>query len=184
MLIGIVLLGGALSLFLYNLWDANRAYIASTDVLEKLEKITINTDEETSTEMKTITIDGYDYIGTITIPSLNIELPVMQEWSYEGLKIAPGRYSGSVFTNDLVIAAHNYEKHFKYIKDLVSGDSVIFKDINNQEYIYEVIEVELLEPTQIKEMSVKTSNDNWDLTLFTCLPGGSARYATRCKRIN
>ena len=43
--------------------------------------------------------------------------------------------------------------------------------------------VENLQPTQIEEMTEKTEeSDEWDLTLFTCTTGGSARCAVRCVR--
>lgn len=41
---------------------------------------------------------------------------------------------------------------------------------------------EVLQPTQIEKMTVKSSGDDWDLTLFTCTTGGQARYALRCVR--
>ena len=42
---------------------------------------------------------------------------------------------------------------------------------------------ENLQPTQIEEMTEKTEeSDEWDLTLFTCTTGGSARCAVRCVR--
>lgn len=43
--------------------------------------------------------------------------------------------------------------------------------------------MENLQPTQIEEMTEKTEeSDEWDLTLFTCTTGGSARCAVRCVR--
>ena len=87
----------------------------------------------------------------------------MQQWSYPGLKIAPGRYFGSLYTDDLVIAGHNYARHFSPLTQLT-------------------VDTEVLQPTQIEEMAVKTPENNWDLTLFTCTTTGQARYALRCVR--
>lgn len=56
--------------------------------------------------------DGEEYVGTITIPTLNIELPVMFEYSYTRLKKAPCRYYCNIYTNDLIICAHSYKTHF------------------------------------------------------------------------
>lgn len=33
-------------------------------------------------EMPVKTIEGVDYIGILTIPALELELPVISEWSY------------------------------------------------------------------------------------------------------
>ena len=66
--------------------------------------------------MPTIEIDGYVYVGTIQLPTLNIELPVMNNLSNQGLKISPCLYSGSIYKENAVIAAHNYINHFAYMK--------------------------------------------------------------------
>lgn len=53
-------------------------------------------------------IDGQTYIGVLDIPALELSLPIISEWSYAGLQIAPCRYAGSVYLENLVIAGHNY----------------------------------------------------------------------------
>ena len=106
----------------------------------------------------------------------------MQQWSYPGLKIAPGRYSGSLYTDDLVIAGHNYARHFSPLTHLTVGTEVLFVDMNDNTWHYAVSDTEVLQPTQIEEMAVKTPDSNWDLTLFTCTTTGQARYALRCVR--
>ena len=63
--------------------------------------------------------------------NLRLALPVMQQWSYPGLKIAPGRYSGSLYTDDLVIAGHNYARHFGPLAQLTVGTEVLFVDMND-----------------------------------------------------
>ena len=106
----------------------------------------------------------------------------MAQWSYAGLKIAPGRYSGTTYGDDLVICGHNYAMHFSPIKWLAIGSSVYFTDADGLRWSYEVESVETLRPTQIEEMTTATETDSWDLTLFTCTSGGNARYAVRCVR--
>ena len=133
--------------------------------------------------MTVTAIDGWDYIGYLSIPSIGLALPVMSEWSYPGLKIAPGRYAGSVFTDDLVICGHNYARHFSPVKRLAAGTTVQFVDMDGREWDYTVSKVETLQPTQIEEMVGKADGDDWDLTLFTCTTGGSARCAVRCTRV-
>ena len=46
---------------------------------------------EEDKKMTEVEIDGNLYIGYISIPALNKELPVMSTWSYPKLKIAPCR---------------------------------------------------------------------------------------------
>ena len=143
-------------------------------------KVTMGADD-----LANLTVDGEERldIGYLSIPSIGLELPVMSQWSYAGLKIAPGRYSGSTYADNMVVCAHNYAKHFSPIKWLTEGAQVYFTDMDGMRWTYEVSYVENLQPTQIEEMTEKTEeSDEWDLTLFTCTTGGSARCAVRCVR--
>ncbi|MCD7732193.1 MAG: sortase, partial [Oscillospiraceae bacterium] len=183
------LLIGALSLYLYNRQDAERAATASTEAEEKLSDAMLSassSDFELSVEeddngnaysVVSLDVDGDSYIGVLSIPSFGLELPVLSEWSYAGLKNSPARYTGSASAGNLVICAHNYERHFGNIKDLDIGAEITFTDVTGTVYEYEVIEVENLQPTAISEMII----GDWDLTLFTCTRSGQARVTVRCK---
>ena len=69
-------------------------------------------------EMPVESIDGNDFIGVLQIPALDLELPVISEWSYPNLRIAPCRFSGSAYLDDMVICGHNYSAHFGKLKKL------------------------------------------------------------------
>ena len=186
MIVGILLILGALALLGYNQWDANRADKASQDALGKLEETLTETIEDKTKdeepvvqpeldpeqEMTVTDIDGWGYIGYLSIPSIGLELPVMSEWSYAGLKVAPGRYSGSTYADNMVVCAHNYAKHFSPIKWLALGSEVYFTDMDGQRWSYEVSNVETIQPTDIDKMITASDEDAWDLTLFTCTTGG------------
>ena len=194
MILGALLILGALGLLAYNEWDASRADKASQEALGKLEETLNETIEEKADseviqpeldpeqEMTVTDIDGWGYIGCLSIPSIGLELPVMSEWSYAGLKVAPGRYSGSTYADNMVVCAHNYAKHFSPIKWLALGSEVYFTDMDGQRWSYEVSNVETIQPTDIDKMITASDEDAWDLTLFTCTTGGRARCAVRCVR--
>ncbi|MCD7804665.1 MAG: sortase [Oscillospiraceae bacterium] len=187
--IGILLMIGALSLYLYNRYDAERAANASIEAEEKLTDamksavgseytLSVETDDNGNTySVVSLDVDGDSYIGVLSIPSFGLELPVLSEWSYAGLKNSPARYTGSASAGNLVICAHNYERHFGNIKDLDIGAEITFTDVTGTVYEYEVIEVETLQPTAITEMIT----GDWDLTLFTCTRSGQARVTVRCQ---
>lgn len=189
MILGILLLIASACLLTYNRWDNWRAgqriaYIQ--DALEEAEEeggfpAVDDTGDDYGGEMATIEIDRYAYIGTLSIPGYGLELPIMSEWSYPGLKVAPGRYSGSVWTDDLIICGHNYDRHFGNLKYLENGDSIAFTDVDGNVFDYLVEEVLILQPTDVEEMVTQTE-DEWDLTLFTCTLGGQARVTVRCSR--
>ena len=122
-------------------------------------------------EMPTVTIKGEAYIGTLRIPTLDLELPVISQWSYPGLKLAPCRYWGSAYQENLIIAAHNYKAHFGRIKSLEIGAPVAFTDVDGNHFHYVVEEIETLSATAREEMKA----GGWPLTLFTCTPGGQSQ---------
>ncbi|MCL2461950.1 MAG: sortase [Defluviitaleaceae bacterium] len=124
----------------------------------------------------TLVYEGNSYLGLITIPELSLSLPVMDEWSYPNLRISPCRYTGSVAENDLVIAAHNYSRHFGNINRLSDGDLVIFTDADGVDHRYLVAEVTTLNPADISGMT----DSGYALTLFTCTYSGQARVTVRC----
>ena len=197
MVLGALLILASLGLLAYNKWDAARADKAAQTALGELENTLTKTIEEKNKAdevvlqpeldpdqpMTEVELDGWNYIGYLSIPSIGLNLPVMSEWSYAGLKIAPGRYSGSTYADNMVVCAHNYAKHFSPITWLAEGAEVYFTDMDGMRWSYEVSAVETIQPTQIEKMTEKTEDsENWDLTLFTCTTGGSARCAVRCVR--
>lgn len=175
--LGIVLLTAALSLFLFNRDEAYKADQASQEVLSQMHFD--GTPDPYNNEMPTVEIDGNDYIGYLSIPDLDINLPVMAEWNYERLKTAPCRYYGSTKTNDLVIAAHNYFCHFGKISELEKGDKISFTDMNGTVTDYQVEVKDILSPAAVEEIT----NGDYDLTLFTCTYGAQSRVAVRCIKV-
>ena len=130
-------------------------------------------------EMPTMEIDGQTYIGYLEIPTIGLTLPVMSDWSYPQLRIAPCRYWGSVYDNSMVIMAHNYDRHFGRIATLELGDPVQFVCADGEIFSYVVSGHETLRPTDVEQMLDSAS----DLTLFTCTYGGRTRVTVRLSRV-
>ena len=189
MVVGLILVLCAAGLVFYNMWDSARAGKESDAIVSDLDKEV--PDEEPfiePDEMPTIMIDGYEYIGELLIPGLDISLPVMADWDYTRLKISPCRYSGSYLNNDLVICAHNYARHFSPIKWIGVGEPVYFKAVNGRVYEYAVTNRETLQPTDVDLLVSNKNNtedalEDWDLSLFTCNTGGKTRCVVRCERV-
>lgn len=179
--LGGILIVLALSLVVYNFWEDLQAKQSSEDIICKLPIINNEVDiplYETNPEMEmpAVEINGNLYIGRIEFPTLNISLPVMKEWSYPRLKIAPCRYSGSAYKDNMVIIAHNYKSHFGNLKTLMSEEPVIFTDVDGNVFRYKVAEIDELQPTDIDKVTV----ENRDLTLMTCTIDSKCRVTVRC----
>lgn len=189
---GCVLLVAAGCLTAANLLEQRRAAESVDSVMQQLEAVvpepgTVELPPDQTPdyilapemEMPTVKIGDYEYIGYITIPALNLDLPVMSEWSYPNLKLSPCRYTGSVYTDDMVICAHNYNMHFGGLKNLLAGDAVYFTDVDGNQFSYVVAELEQLAPNEAKRMR----SGDWALSLFTCTVGGRFRVTVRCDKL-
>ena len=190
--IGCVLRLAALGLYGYNRYEdaqaGAEAQVVVQDLEQKLEQ-TVSKAESTETssdseemlspELPVVMLDGYDYIGVISIPAIDIKLPVMSDWSYPKLKISPCREFGSSRTDDLVIAAHNYESHFGKLGSVSVGDNVIFTDMDGVENHYIVQKTDILQPTDVDAVE----HSGYDLVLYTCTYGGKTRITVFCDRI-
>lgn len=181
-LLGVVCILSSLGFVAYNQWADKNAEKIARALLEDVqsiidENITDSEDEESvPTEMATVQVGGYDCIGILSIPGLNLELPVLTEWSYGKLKKAPCHYYGTYYEKDFVIAAHNYKSHFGRLSELQPGDVVFFTDVNGVAYYYEVVLLETLPKEATKEMIAS----GFALSLYTCTPGGANRVTVRC----
>lgn len=174
-IVGAVLILSALSLFFYNRNEDTQAGQEAENLLSDVQAVIQEKKETRLTE-----IDGYECEGYISIPDLELELPVMTEWNYARLKIAPCRQFGSSKTDDLVIAAHNYKNHFGRLSQLESGDTIVFTDMDGIENKYEVILIDTLEPDEVEAVQ----NSGYDLVLYTCTYGGKTRVAVFCNRMD
>lgn len=197
-ILGICCLIAAVGLIAYNRWEAENAQDASKNILQNVRETILDTAPEESIpeegtrdesgkipvdlprEMLTTQVNGYDCIGVLSIPVLELELPVLTDWSYAKLKIAPCHYFGSCFEKDFVIAAHNFQSHFGRLSELQPKDLVLFTDISGTVYCYEVVLLETLPANATEEMITS----GFDLSLYTCTPGGASRITVRCNTIN
>lgn len=174
LIFGISLIALSFLLLIHFEWEEKYSKRESNNIMNKL------IDEESKNEENNlIVINDLEYIGYIVIPSLDLNLPVSKNFSYSSLKKTPALYYGSVKNNNLVICGHSYKSHFGYLYKLKKGDEIIFIDVNNNKYTYEVELVEELESTDIKEMI----ESDFDLTLYTCTKDGLRRVTVRCNRI-
>lgn len=191
-ILGSALIFGALALFLYNYREQEQAAEASSVVMPQIVEVIHRHREEQEEvfepvhhyvaderRMESVNVNGWEYVGFVGIPALEKELPIFSQWSYYKLKNAPCRYWGDMYTNDLVVMAHNYPTHFGGLADLRAGDTVTVTDMNGVTFTYEVIAVEALDPYATEDMIA----GDYDLTLFTCTYGGQSRVTVRCDKI-
>lgn len=128
-------------------------------------------------EMPGEKVNGHEYIGTLSIPSLGLKVPVQRNWSYENLSVSPCRYSGSAYAGNLAIIAHTY--HFGKLSSLALDATVTFTDMENNVFRYVVREKNTISPNDANEIA----HSGYDLTLVTCTLSGTKRVAVYCERV-
>lgn len=191
--LGAVLILSALLLFLHNEEEAANAGEAANAALREVQTAIREYEvppkesdaaqpEETAVTPQPLTavnINGYNYIGYIAVPNLELELPIMEECDYTRLQIAPCLQFGSPLTDDAVIAGHNYKQHFLPLHDIQVGEYVTFTDMTGGVIEYSVAEVKTMDPTLVDEVE----NSGYDLVLYTCTIGGRTRVVVYCERL-
>ena len=192
--LGLLLLVAAAALTGYNLQEANRAKASADALLEALKPALPEPPGDADPaadgpdkqpdfvrfpdmEMPVKIVNGMELVGVLSIPTLDLTLPVLSTWSYPDLQAAPCRYSGSAYQHNLVLAGHNYPAHFGLLSRLREGDAVRFTDMDGNVFSYQVTGQERLSPTAVEAM---TAGEDWDLTLFTCTLDGQTRVTVRC----
>lgn len=195
MILGITMVLSAFSLILVNRQEDKTAENHVAEIIPMIRE-EINRTHQTASSEQTIpqnnipeellkaedlimtekNINGYAYIGYLTIPDLNLELPIMSGWDSKRLQIAPCRFTGTLRGGDLVIMAHNYASHFGRLSKLSEGSKIHFTDMDGKLWDYHVVAMDILPAEAVEEM---TAGD-YDLTLFTCAPNRSQRITIRC----
>ena len=197
---GLILVASAVLLLMYNLWDSRRAEESQEEILaeylsenKKASEVPSDPDGEAADsqdipdymldpdmEMPEFTLSSLgdiSCIGILEIPALDLQLPVISEWSYPALRLAPCRYTGSAYKGDLLNAAHNYQSHFGRLKTLSTGSEVIFTDAVGNRFVYQVAVIEALTPWSVEDMT----SGEWPLSLFTCTLDSQNRVTVRCE---
>ena len=123
-------------------------------------------------------IDGTPYLGVISIPSADVELPVISEFNYNYLNIAPCRYRGAIGTDDVVIVGHNYSSHFGRLSSVDVSDRVVITLMNGTTVSYTVTDTEKIGGSDVS----KLDEGSRDLTILTCDMTGNYRLLVRCIR--
>lgn len=194
-IIGAIMIAASAGLVLWNYYESSKAQKAAREQLVKVEKEIsrreqVNTDSSIQAafipqgseikKMPVAEIDGNDYIGYLSIPSVDLKTPVMNTYNDYKLNIAPCRYYGSLETDDLVIAGHNFYNGFELLKQLKKGDTVLFTNMDGKTYNYRVEDTEMLKPLQVTDMV----QSGFELSLYTCNYSGSERFTVRCRLLD
>lgn len=137
-----------------------------------------------------LNINGTGIMGYVTIPIINVRLPIYHGSSSEVLDVGAGHLQGSSLPiggtdTHAVISAHTglpSARLFTDIDRLTIGDTFSIS-VLDRELTYQVEEILIIEPSETQELDVISGGDY--VTLMTCTPYGinSHRLLVRSKRV-
>lgn len=125
----------------------------------------------------TLDVTGNGILGYISIPKIDVSLPIYHGTSDSVLNVAAGHLEGSSLPiggegRHSVISAHRglpSAKLFTNLDKLVEGDTFTIT-VLNQVLTYEVDQILIVEPTQLEALNASAGEDY--CTLLTCTPYG------------
>ena len=171
------------------LLQENEGIIAEQNAIKLLETVEtkpVNVQAELyqtdGQEPQRVLNDMADYavMAKLTIPKLELELPVITECSDEALKVSVCRLSGPIEPGEgsLVLTAHNYRNgaHFGRLDQLDAGDRIVLMDVWGRKTAYKVSEALRIKPDDWAALNTDVSA----LNLVTCTDNANARLLVRC----
>ena len=129
-------------------------------------------------QMPQVMLQGQSLVGILKADEADVQLPVLESWSYEKLEYGPCRYSGSLEEENLILLGHNYKGHLEKLDRLEAGDEVEFTDVAGKNHLFRVAQTEVLRATQVEELE----SSPYPLTIFTCTPNGQSRFVVYCEK--
>ena len=153
----------------YNtrLWQAQGAIVGNADA-------EFYSDENYESQLN---LAGTGLMGSISIPKINISLPIYHGTDDEVLSKGVGHLQGSSLpvggeNSRSVLTAHRglpNSKLFTRLDELETGD-LIFLDISSRKLAYEVENIEVIDPEDMDKLQTVGGKDL--ITLVTCTPYG------------
>ena len=120
-------------------------------------------------------------------PMHRVDMIVLDGGSGRTLAFGPGHVTGTARpgeTGNVVIAGHR-DTHFRFLRDLERGDTLLMEGRDRELHDYEVVKMDIVDHTRADLMS-DFGDDR--LTLITCYPfdaitpGGPLRYVVTAVR--
>lgn len=176
--------------------DSN-VLIAVLDDEEQTEELNSDSQaEQLKNSSKTVqtTQNGYKYasIGTVKIPKINVEYPILDgetdsvEETEDLLKISPTKFWGPEpnEVGNFCIVGHNYRntKFFSKVPTLENGDIIEITDLSGKTINYRVYNKYEVDPTDVSCTSQLT-NGNKEVTLITCTNDSKLRVIVKAREV-
>ena len=164
----------------------------SQEAVEAFSNIDFSKNEEESGSQTQLNYKGYDVIGIVKIPKIELEYPILEignidpESAKAPMKISIIKYWGENVNDygNLSIAGHNNKDGtmFGKTKKLQKGDIVELTDLKGQTIQYSIYEIFVTDPNDVSILLPKDELVR-EVTLITCTNGNKERLILKAKEI-
>lgn len=156
----------------------------TNEIVEETEQPTNNETQSTTPQTATYTVNGEEYtvVGTLNIPSLNIEYPILSETSTQLLKVSLNKYWGANpnEVGNMVVVGHNYKnnKFFSNLSKIQHGEIVKITDLSGKILDYKVYDTYVIDPYD-NACTSQLTDGKTEITLITCHYENGSNHATK-----
>lgn len=152
------------------------------DIISSIEKQVENTEQQE--EIPYINYKGYQVIGTIQIPKINLKYPILNETSDEAMNTSIIKFAGKELNKigNITLAGHNYINGimFGHLDKLELEDEIQIFDLHGNIVKYRVFNKYITNPDDINALN-SVENNKKEITLITCIHGKRDRLILKAR---
>ena len=150
------------------------------------ENVQIKQTQASTVEYTTSNGTSYKIEAVVSIPSLDINYPVISDTSEELLKISVNKYWGPApnQVGNYCIVGHNYKskKMFGRLEEISNDDIIEITDVNDNTVKYAVYDRYVVEPDDV-DCTSQLTNGKKEVTLITCTNYGKQRLVVKAREV-
>lgn len=139
---------------------------------------------EKKTRIMPTEFKGFEIIGKLEIPKLNIDKYILKESTSKALKVSVTKLYGPEINEigNFCIAGHNYNTMLKGINHLEKKDKIILTDVFGDCVFYEVYDNYQSSPKDVSCLNQNTGGEK-EVTLITCTLGAINRVIVKAVEV-
>ena len=157
-----------------------------TQAAIQLEEEIKNINTKDNSQKKEMTYKGYDVVGIIEIPKIDINYVILPKTTVEAMKISVTKFWGPEINEigNFSIAGHNNWNGtmFGKVKRLEIGDIIKLRDLYNNTVEYKVFDKYSVDPNDIS-CAESVEPGTREVTLITCTKGHAQRLIVKAREV-
>lgn len=164
--------------------EYSKRYKNEENIKEVMSEVYENVQKENNKEIPYIEYEGYQVIGTVKIPKINIEYPILIESTKDSLKKSIARFGDNEVNEigNLCLAGHNYidGSMFGKINQLEKEDQIYISDLYGNEVSYKIFNKYITNPNDDTVLE-SVNKEKREITLITCINGNKDRLIIKAR---